>query len=150
MMGIETTFSLREGSIDRLAAASEETGITRRDILSALMNYVSRRSDLQPRTRGAVSYQKKIGGERYCRLHALLRQDEYEFFIDMRKALKMSVSHIIAYAIDHYLDRLIELMQKNPDNYLYHNYAMTQHIIDNVITWVYYWGIPPRLLVETS
>ncbi|MDM8001735.1 MAG: hypothetical protein QUS66_02330, partial [Bacteroidota bacterium] len=81
-------------------------------------------------------------------LHITLKPDEYEFLLDMRKFFKQSISRLVAYAIDTYLDDVIAEINKGTDNYWYSNYALSRIIIDGVVCWILYWGIPEKLLTN--
>jgi hypothetical protein len=83
-------------------------------------------------------------------MHVTLRGDEYEFFIDQRKVLKLSVSFIFAYAVEHYLDELMQLMKYECDNYQYRNYAIMNIVLDNVSCWLLCWGIPHEIPINIS
>ena len=62
----------------------------------------------------------------------------------------MSVSFILAFAVENYLDEILELLtkkknNKNTDNYLYKNYVLTKNMVDRVVCWKSYWGLPRKL-----
>ncbi|OHD63030.1 MAG: hypothetical protein A2176_09420 [Spirochaetes bacterium RBG_13_51_14] len=78
----------------------------------------------------------------------MLKPDEYEFFLDLRKVFKQSVSRLVAYAIDKYLDEITQKIRKGSDNYRFKNYAISRIIIEGVICWVLYWGVPRKLIAE--
>jgi hypothetical protein len=71
--------------------------------------------------------------------HLTVREDDYEFLLDLRKLMKMSVSRILAYAVKRYLRGL----KKNiTDNNRFFNYTVLREIIDGVICWRFFWGFP--------
>ena len=72
-----------------------------------------------------------------------MRADEYEYFLDLRKILKMSVSLIVAYAVEKFLDMLMK--ENNTDNNRYRNYIIAREVIDNIICWKLIWGFPRNL-----
>jgi hypothetical protein len=59
-----------------------------------------------------IKYQERNQEIVWSCLHISLTPPEYEHFIDMRKMFKMSVSHIIAFAVLKYLKILIEKHNK--------------------------------------
>ena len=67
----------------------------------------------------------------------------------MRRLFKKSVSLIVSYGVDLYLEEVIsELLGENveyTDNYLYRNYILVKEVIDNVLCWKSYWGLPHDL-----
>lgn len=145
-METETTMCVRGETREKLEEASRVMGMSRGLLVSSLLNYASKRMHVERSSRGGIRYQERSGGVARGRMHLRLRCDEYEFFIDMRKVWKMSVSFLVAYAVEHFLDELIQKMIKNPDNYRYRNYAMTKVNIDDVTCWIFYWGIPQKLI----
>jgi len=92
----------------------------------------------------AVLYQERRPKHKWKRVHLSLRRDEYEYCIDLRKVKKLSVSFIIAIAIEQFLDDLISKIENNPDNYRYRNYIIICKTVNNVTNINIYWGIPPE------
>lgn len=145
-MVTETTMCVRGETREKLQAASRAAGVSRNSLVSSLLKCASRRMKLERSSRGGIRYQERLEGAELGRMHLRLRCDEYEFFIDMRKVCKMSVSFLVAYAVEHFLDELMQKLIMNPDNYRYHNYAMTKVYAGDVICWILYWGIPKKLI----
>jgi len=144
---IDTTINIGGETLNSLDDAASRLGITRSGVISALMKRYSRRGD---RERGAwmrVKYQERLKTGKRRKVHVRLKEDEYEFFVDSRKVFKFSVSFIVAQAVELFLVELLEEIKKDADSYRYRNYAMMEFIIDNVITRVYYWGIPTKTLL---
>jgi hypothetical protein len=142
-MNIATTLNVRRETLERFDDACRESGIKRRDLVSSLVNFAAGKMKGRYAAWHGVRYQACGGG--WKRMHVALRGDEYEFFIDQRKVLKLSVSYIFGYAVEHYLDELLELMKCRCDNYQYRNYAIMNISIDNVSCWLLCWGIPPEI-----
>ncbi len=142
----ETTVNLLERSYRKLKYASGTAGIRSSVLVSSLLNYTRLRAKPAGLVRGLVKYQNRCPGSHWHKLHVCLREDEYEFARDLCKVWKMSVSFIVADAIERYLDELIEKMMVKTDNYRYRNYASSRIVIHDVTCWIYYWGLPPNLL----
>jgi hypothetical protein len=146
-MIIETTVNIDERVFNDLLSASMIAGVSTRDIISSLLKRLSRDHDKIVKSWKRVRYQKRTGNDAWKCLHVLLWPDEYEFFLDLRKVCKMSVSHLVAYAVAKYLDEVINCLIKRPDNNRYKNYAIIRRVVDGIVCWTYYWGIP-RTLAE--
>jgi len=146
-MKIRTTLNLDADDAALIAGAAETLGVTRSAIVSALANYAGSRAPEQCALWKPVRYQTRRPGERWKKMHVTMRGDEYEYCIDLRKLVKCSFSGIIAHAVNHYLDAVMRLIKDDPDNYRYRNYAAMGFILDGVKSWVFYWGIPPVLLL---
>lgn len=145
-MYVDTTIIINFTLLDRIAHASYMSGISKNHLISSLMRRLSDDHKILVRSWTRVRYQERDPDRNWCRMHLSLRPDEYEFFLDMRKAFKCSVSCLVAYAIEKYLDQIINKIRQDPDNYRYKNYMIFRIIIDDVICWMYYWGIPRTLI----
>ena len=97
-----------------------------------------------------IKYQDSAPKKKWHKFHLLLKNDEYEYFIDLRKFFKMSVSAIVSFAVKKYYKVMMKL--KKTDNYPFKNYIIQKRIINNVITWKIYWGYPKKMekILETQ
>lgn len=143
-MRIQTTINISMEKLDKLIIAAERLKTSRTAIISSLLNHHSRINRRSLEMWKSVKYQERMDKSKWRRCHISVRADEYEFFIDLRKVMKMSVSFLIAYAIDEYLDELFSPTDKSVDNYPYCNYMISKFEVGNVICCVFCWGIPPN------
>ena len=90
-----------------------------------------------------VQYQQSRNTSEWHTFHFQVRVDEYEYFLDLRKLLKMSVSLILAYAVEKYLDKLMRKFIT--DNYRYQNYIIIKEVLNDIICWKFIWGFPPDI-----
>ncbi len=141
-MIIETTINVDLSVLNDLARASYVTGVSKRDIISSLLKRLSNDHSTMVQSWKRVRYQKRVGNDVWKCLHVLLWPDEYEFFLDLRKVCKMSVSFLISYAVAKYLDEVINSLIKRTDNNRYKNYTIINRVVDGIICWIYYWGVP--------
>lgn len=146
----ETTVNIGVDVYARLKRAADAAGISRNMMVSAVITYACRKAKPRAVVRGLVKYQGRSDMTDWRRVHVRFRDDEYEFFHDLRKVWKMSVSFILTEAIENYLDELIPKLIKNPDNYRYQNYASSRIVVDDMVCWVFYWGMPKKLLTGTG
>jgi hypothetical protein len=145
-MLIETTINIHIDILNRLSRAGQVSGYSKRDIISMLMRRYSFDNTRPPILWSRVKYQKRDVKGNWQRLHLVLNPDEYEYFLDLRKVLKLSVSGCIAYAVDKFLDEILNKIKKFSDNYRYKNYTFSGIIVDGIICWILYWGIPKHLI----
>ena len=83
-----------------------------------------------------VKYQKRDAKENWHRLHIVMNEYEYEYYFDMRKFFKMSVSFILAYGVVKYLNEIINELQDSSnktDKYYFRNYILIKEIIMKTI-----------------
>jgi len=83
---------------------------------------------------------RRVRGEGF---NLYLMEDEYEFFTDLRKFHKISVSALIAYAIKKYLND--KIMDGGIDNYPFKNYILSCGIKDDYVYWQIIWGYPEKV-----
>ncbi len=145
-MNIETTLNIKNYYFELLVNASIFTGRSKGSIISSLMLRLSRDHDRFSKMWEQIQYQKRVEKGGYHRLHIGLRPGEYELFLDLRKTFKKSVSLLVAQAIDEYLDEMVDSMKNNPDNYPLISYAMNKLIIDDIVNWVFSWGVTAKLM----
>jgi hypothetical protein len=143
---IETTINIRKDLLARLAEAAGATGLSLKCLLSALLREYMDDGRARHSAFTRVRYQERRSGDQWRKLHLSMMCDEYEFCIDLRKVFKMSVSFLVACAIEQYLDDLLGKCGKDLDSYRYQNYAIMKLKVKKVICWVIYWGIPRKLL----
>jgi len=139
---METTLKIDLEIMEKITLAAKSKKISRTELIIILLNKVMD-STVEPYFLGKmVKYQKRRNRDEWHRFHIKLKLDEYEFFLDLRKLLKMSVSLILAYAVDKYLQLIL---RKATDNYLHKNYLMIRESIDGIKCWKLYWGYPPSI-----
>ena len=91
-----------------------------------------------------VQYQGRRRKEEWHTFHISWKEYEYEYFQDMKRLLKNSLSLLLAKAVKKYLGKKNTL--KKSDNYLFINYTIVKELIDNIICWRYIWGYTPILV----
>lgn len=147
-MLIETTMHVHKSILKMLEKSSETTNRTRTYIIKRIMQRVMRDNRKLLKSYSVIKYQERDLKENWYRIHIILNEYEYEYYLDMRKFYKMSVSFILAYAVMRYLDRVVnEILNKknNTDNYYYINYVFIEEVVYGIICWKIYWGFPTHL-----
>jgi hypothetical protein len=138
---METTLNIHIGINNQINNAAASKGISRSEMVVTLIKMVMDDIANPSRLGKLVQYQEKRMPNEWRTFHISLREDDYEYFLDLRKLLKMSVSLILAYAVKKYLKKV---MAKNiTDNYQFKNYILAKMIIDNIVCWKLIWGYPP-------
>jgi hypothetical protein len=144
VMLIETTLHINKRILEMINEYAEKTNISRASIIKLLIHKVMHNNRSMIKTYSRIQYQARDMKENWYRIHIVLNEYEYEYYLDMRKFFKMSVSFILAYAVLKYLDELIKQNISN-DKYCYINYILIKETLDNVILWKIYWGVPQKL-----
>lgn len=149
-MNKSTTINIDLLNLKRLADASHALSTSKVALISVLLKYVSRKPLNIFESKIGIEYQPRSTDHTWHVFHLRLTRDEYDFFQDMRRICKMSISYLIAYAIQNYLKEILKLFRGKIDSYRYHNYAIVQNTIGDVTCFSIYWGIPTRLLEVPS
>jgi hypothetical protein len=147
-MIVETTINVHKNMLQMLDRGAVITGRTRTFIIKLLMRRAMSDNQKMVQSYSRVKYQSRDFRENWHRLHMVMNEYEYEYYLDMRKFFKMSVSFILAYAVIRYLDEILNEWHEKGNGaykYFYKNYVIIKKIIDKVICWQIYWGIPPKL-----
>jgi hypothetical protein len=97
-----------------------------------------------------VRYQRRVRSEDWHAFHIKFRVDDYEYMLDLRRLLKMSLSLILANAVERYLQKSRKTLQTywkkyKTDKNRYLNYVIIGEIISNVKCWKFMWGFPPNI-----
>ena len=143
-MLIKTTLYVNKSILETLNKSSAITGINKTKIIKLLMQRVMKDNQRLLKTYSRVKYQERDIRENWHRIHIVLNEYEYEYYLDMRKFFKMSVSFILAYAVMRYLDEVLK-GNKSADNYCYQNYIFMKEVVNGIICWQIYWGIPQKI-----
>jgi hypothetical protein len=149
-MPIETTIYIHKTIFDKINHASSKTGMSRNHIITSLLKRSMLGNYKLLKLNTPVKYQSKDPLKEWHTFHVRYTEDVYEFCQDMRKFYKMSVSRILAYSVECYLDTIIRDLTRNDglkctDNYLFSGYIFIQEHLDRAILWKITWGIPENI-----
>jgi hypothetical protein len=145
-MHIETTINVNKHILEMLNNGAAITDKSRTSIIKSLFQMFMKDSQRMIKTNSRVKYQEMDLKENWHKIHIVLNEYEYEYYLDIRKLYKMSVSFILAYAVLRYLDELLK-QNISTDKYCYKNYILIKKTVDGIISWQIYWGIPPNLTI---
>jgi hypothetical protein len=136
---METTLNIHLDILRIISRAAKNRGISRSEMMIMLFKRVMEDVAGPARYGSLIIYQERSGKECWHTFHIKLREDDYEYLLDLRKLLKMSVSNILAYAVKKYLKRI------NTDNNRYKDYVVIKNIRNGLIFWTLIWGYPPDI-----
>lgn len=140
---MKTTINMHRDSLKTLAAAAASRGISR-SAMAIILLKKEMSGFTGPGDIGTlVRYQKRAKTGDWHKFHIRYRPDEYEYFQDMRRLGKFSVSYILQRAIKKYI--LQKRRQDNSDNYPLKNYLIIKDVIDDIVCWTLYWGFPRNI-----
>ena len=93
---METTINVHTEILEKIKETAVSKGISCSRMIRILMQKVMAEDMQYVRMGRLVKYQKRCRKEDWRKFHVKLRGDEYEYFHDLKKILKMSVSLILA------------------------------------------------------
>ena len=87
-----------------------------------------------------VRYQSRDIAHRGRAIHVRLSKVDYEYFLDLRRLQKMSVSLILALAVRKF--SIEQEYSDASDNYQWKSYILIKEAIGTIIIWKHVWGFP--------
>ncbi len=140
---MRTTLNIQLEIYQKLVIAARLNGISNSEMISFLIKKAVSQGLTPGQLGRPVRYQSKRLPGTWKVIHAKFREDDYEYFLDLRKLLKMSVSLILANSVNLILDN--GSIKENIDNYYFQNYIIIKDFIDNIVVWKIIWGYPKNL-----
>ncbi|MCX8123397.1 MAG: hypothetical protein N3F66_04445 [Spirochaetes bacterium] len=151
-MNIETTTCISYSHLDLLTFYAKKHNMPLRTFISSLISFATQYDKLQSHFFKQLKYRKRYSGQ-WKRLHLVLYDDEYEFFMDVKKVYKLSLARIIEYCLDNILYEFLEFLAKEEenedyytDNYRYRGYAFETGTKKDIFYLTVYWGPHPEIL----
>ena len=145
---IATTLNIHVDVLTKINQIAAELRKSRKEIIILLFKRMMMDQRVLSRGFSTVRYQEDDEKENWHTFHIRFREDDNEFFVDLRKISKFSVSCLLAIAVKRYLGILIEdLKNRIVDNYSsFKNYVLYREVVDGIISWHFYWGFPEKHL----
>jgi len=146
-MKVATTVNIDPEVKLMLDRAAEATGMSRSEVVTRVMRRALRDFRRLVRYDRAVRYQEENPPVKRRKLHLSLIRRDYEYFLDSRKLFKCSVSWLVVFSVYEYLDEVIDGVlddnyDKDADNYPFLNYLIVPEMVEDVVCWKIYWGLP--------
>lgn len=135
-----TTLNIRGNILKRIILEAHRKDISPSDIIVILLKKVMETIPDHARLGRLVQYQDCCLQEKWCVFHINFEEDDYEYFLDLRKILKMSVSLILANAVERYLIKTKTKIIS--DKNLLKNYMIIKTVINSMVRWTFIWGFP--------
>jgi hypothetical protein len=142
---IATTINIHISTMTALSRAAIKLNVTRREIIVRLLMRVMRDCDDYRREFSTVRYQSDDRERRWHCFSIKFKNDENEFFTDLRKLCKCSISLLVAIAVKRYLKQMIVEIEKGVHKYApFRYYLLQQVVVNGIICWQLYWGNPRK------
>ena len=148
-MSIETTLNMRVEVLEKITAAAETLETSRTRIIIMLLNFVMNDKCIKAKVGSTVLYQEPDPDpNNWHRFHISFREDEIDYYSDLRNIYSQSLSYLVAWAVEEYLDCILGIKPVDPartDTYRFRNYIISHSEVHGVISWQIFWGLPDKL-----
>ena len=137
-----TTLNLKITTYCELKKLAEAMETSISTAIVALMKYMSKEVEHRKMPERLVEYQKPTEGEEWHTCHVYWSFQEYQHFTDMRNFLKMSVSFLVATALQKYGHQLLNSTSPDlwDDNNLFPHYSLVKKTASGVQFFLICWG----------
>ncbi len=140
---MKTTLNIQIDLLDQIKKVALSNGISCSEMIALLLKRIMQEIGNPENLGIMVEYQDRCDPSRWHVFHVQVKEDTYEYWLDLRKLLKMSVSLILARAVKKYLWKPMKI--GGNDNYRFTNYMISKETMDSIIIWKFIWGIPYNL-----
>ncbi|HOT45199.1 MAG TPA: hypothetical protein PLM53_12560 [Spirochaetota bacterium] len=140
---METTLNVHADILEKINWAARSRRVSRSEMIIVLIKRIMDDASNSVRFGRMVRYQERNRPDMWHTVHVKLRMDDYEYLLDLRRLLKMSVSLILAYAVRKHLNEIMK--KKATDNNQYKNYVLIKEIFNATVCWKLIWGYPPDM-----
>jgi hypothetical protein len=148
---MRTTIHVKSDILKKIHKAAKRCDISPSALVIELLKNVMPDRSNNVRIGRLIQYQEREDPESWHTFHITFREDDLEFFQDMRKLFKKSLSLIVAEAVKKFIDKHHK-GKSDRDNYPHTNYVIIREMFDSIISWRLIWGFPPNIaqIVEQS
>ncbi len=140
---VETTVNIDRETFRKLTDAANKRGLSRSRLIAMLLEHLVWTEKIPRRPRGTVQHQDARPKEDWKKLHVVLPNYVHDFFDDVRKLWKMSVSYLVVQVVEKFLEQLDENLIKTFADKYWHGGHTIVHFIQNGLQFMLCcWGIP--------
>jgi hypothetical protein len=142
-MMLATSLNMHRDTLIVLTRAAVRMRISRREIIVRLLMRVMCEVDAYRRDHCNVAYQGDNTDKKWHCFPIKFNNDEREFFTDLRKICKCSVSLLVAIAVEKYLvDMISETIKGVYKNVRFNCHEIKKEIQCGLVCWQIHWGHP--------
>jgi len=121
---IKTSVYINTDKLSKVVEFSAANGLSYSEVISLLLKKIQSDGKCDIKKFSAVKYQDDDPDKNWVVKTVYFEEVCYEFFTDMRKFFKISVSYLLANAIDLFLETI--LSEDNQRNYADHNWDISK------------------------
>jgi hypothetical protein len=111
LQDLRTTINFECNRFENLKKKCEQKELSICDIVKRCVSLYIRDMNKKKFEYGTLTYQDKA--PQWVKVHFSMSDIEYDIYLDVKKVQRLSFSHIVAIAIDRYLDEVLNGEEKN-------------------------------------
>ncbi len=139
---LQTSVNINRDNLLVLEQSAECFGISISDLITMLLRKMLIDNENRFKKLETVKYQPDDPEKNWTIKKVSFKPEDYELFTNMRMFYKLSVSFILAKAIDQFLDDIIENFGKIQNNYLEKLWEICRQECDSSVIWTVNWIKP--------
>jgi hypothetical protein len=142
---IRTTVNMTREVYEMICSVSRKSGMSKTTVIKILLRKISTK-EKRVKMWKRIEYQKRNSSQEWQTFHLSIEEAEYEYYLDLRKLLKKSLSLIIFIAANEFIEIVNTTLS---DNYPFFNYIITSsETTFGIQKWSVYWGIPEEIILS--
>jgi len=141
---IKSSVNINIDKLSLLENFSEVNELTVSEVVALLLRKILEDGKYSAKKFRAVKYQEIDPDKNWNTLTVYFEDVDYEFFTDMRKFFKESVSLLLSKAIDLFLDMILTEVKGILLNYVNSDWDIRRDDVETGAIWSVYWIKPER------
>ncbi len=139
---IKSSVNINTVKLSLLENFSKDNELSVNEVVSLLLRKILEDGKYSEKKFRAVKYQKIDPDKNWNTLTVYFEDVDYEFFTDMRKFFKESVSLLLSKAIDLFLDTILSEVEEILLNYANSDWDIRRDDVEIGVIWSLYWKKP--------
>ena len=141
---IKSSVNINIGKLSLLENFSEANELSINEVVALLLRKILEDGNYSARKFRAVKYQEVDPDKNWNTLTVYFEDVDYEFFTDMRKFFKESVSLLLSKAIDLFLETILSEVEEILLNYADSDWDIRRDDMEIGVIWSVYWIKPSK------
>jgi len=141
---IKSSVNINIGKLSLLENFSEVSKLPVNEIVALLLRKIMKDGKYSAKKFRAVKYQEIDPDKNWDTLTVYFEDVDYEFFTDMRKFFKESVSLLLSKAIDLFLDTILSEVEEILLNYADSDWDIRRDDVETGVIWSIFWIKPGK------
>jgi len=141
---IKSSVYINTAKMQKLEEFSADKGLDFDDVVALLLRKILSAGNLYAKKFVAVKYQAADPDKNWKTATVYFEDVDYEFFTDMRKFFKESVSLLLSQAIDLFLDTILSEVKEILLNYANSDWDIRRDDVEMGVIWTIFWKNPGK------